>query len=84
MGYALHAADNSDASGHRRSGARSGQTKLQKIASLGIRFVSSGITGKGIVEVTRSVLPYLLLIYGVLFLITYVPWISLILPRLIQ
>ena len=47
-------------------------------------FVSSGITGKGIVEVTRSVLPYLLLIYGVLFLITYVPWISLILTRLIE
>jgi C4-dicarboxylate transporter, DctM subunit len=47
-------------------------------------FVSSGITGKGIVEVTRSVFPYLLLIYGVLFLITYVPWISLILTRWIQ
>jgi len=47
-------------------------------------FVASGITGKGIVEVARSVIPYLLLMYGVLFLITYVPWISLVLTRLIQ
>jgi C4-dicarboxylate transporter DctM subunit len=47
-------------------------------------FVASGITGRGIVEVARSVLPFLLLIYGVLFLITYVPWISLVLTRLIQ
>ncbi len=47
-------------------------------------FVSSGITGKGIVEVTRSVFPYLFLMCGVLFLITYVPWISLVLTRWIQ
>ena len=47
-------------------------------------FVASGITGKGIVEVARSVLPYILLIYGVLFLITYMPWISLILPSLLD
>jgi len=47
-------------------------------------FVASGITGKGIVEVARSVLPYILLIYGVLFLITYMPWISLILPTLLD
>ncbi len=47
-------------------------------------FVASGITGKGIVEVARSVIPYLLLIYGVLILITYVPWISLVLTRLVQ
>ena len=47
-------------------------------------FVTSGITGKGIVEVTRSVFPYLFLIWGVLFLITYVPWISLVLTRWIQ
>ena len=44
-------------------------------------FVASGITGKNIVEVTRSVWPYLLLIYGVVLLITYVPWISLVLTR---
>jgi len=47
-------------------------------------FVSSGITGKGIIEVARSVIPYLLLMYGVLLLITYVPWISLILTRLVD
>ncbi len=47
-------------------------------------FVASGITGKGIVEVARSVIPYLLLIYGILLLITYVPWISLVLTRLVQ
>jgi len=47
-------------------------------------FVSSGITGKGIVEVTRATLPYLLLMWGVLLLITYVPWLSLVLTQWIQ
>jgi C4-dicarboxylate transporter DctM subunit len=47
-------------------------------------FVSSSITGEGIVEVSRSVIPYLVLMYGVLFLVTYVPWISLFLTRLVQ
>jgi C4-dicarboxylate transporter DctM subunit len=47
-------------------------------------FVASGISGKGMVEVARSVVPYLLLIYGVLLLITYVPWISLVLTRFVQ
>ena len=47
-------------------------------------FVASGITKKSIIEVARSVLPYLLLFYAVLFLITYVPWISLSLPSLLD
>jgi C4-dicarboxylate transporter DctM subunit len=47
-------------------------------------FVASGITGKGIIEVARAAIPYLLLMYGVLFLITYVPWISLALIPLIE
>ena len=47
-------------------------------------FVASGITKKSIIEVARSVLPYLLLFYAVLFLITYVPWISLALPSLLD
>ena len=47
-------------------------------------FVAAGITGKGIIEVARSAVPYLLLMYGVLFLITYVPWISLALTYLIE
>lgn len=47
-------------------------------------FVASGITGKGIVEVTRSTVPYLFLLYVVLFIITYVPQISLFLTRFIR
>lgn len=47
-------------------------------------FVASGISGRGIVEVAKSVFPFLLLIYGVLFLITYVPWISLALTSLVE
>ena len=47
-------------------------------------FVASGITGKGIVEVARSVWPYLILLYAVLFLITYVPWISLVLTGIVD
>jgi C4-dicarboxylate transporter DctM subunit len=44
-------------------------------------FVSSGITGKGIVEVARSTIPYLILLYAVLMVITYVPWLSLVLTQ---
>jgi C4-dicarboxylate transporter DctM subunit len=47
-------------------------------------FVSSGITGKDVVEVARSVAPYLILMLGLLMLITYVPWISLVLTRFID
>jgi C4-dicarboxylate transporter DctM subunit len=44
-------------------------------------FVASGITGKGIVEVARSAIPYLILLYAVLMVITYVPWLSLVLTQ---
>ena len=44
-------------------------------------FVASGITGKGIVEVARSAIPYLVLLYAVLMIITYVPWLSLVLTQ---
>jgi C4-dicarboxylate transporter DctM subunit len=47
-------------------------------------FVSSGITGKGIVEVARSAIPYLILLYAVLMVVTYVPWISLVLTRFVE
>jgi len=47
-------------------------------------FVSSGITRKSVLDVSRSVLPFLALIYGVLLLITYVPWISLVLTRFLH
>ena len=46
-------------------------------------FVSSGITGKDVVEVARSVAPSLVIMLGMLFLITYVPWISLVLTRFV-
>ncbi len=47
-------------------------------------FVAAGITGRGIGMVTKSVLPYLVIIWSVLLLVTYVPWLSLWLPGLIQ
>jgi C4-dicarboxylate transporter DctM subunit len=47
-------------------------------------FVSSGITGKDVLEVARSVAPFLAIMLGMLFLITYVPWISLVLTRFVE
>jgi C4-dicarboxylate transporter, DctM subunit len=47
-------------------------------------FVASGLTKKGIVEIGRSVLPFIALMIGVLFLITYVPWFSLVLTPLVK
>ena len=47
-------------------------------------FVSSGVTGKDVLEVARSVAPYLVIMLGMLFLITYVPWISLVLTRFVE
>jgi C4-dicarboxylate transporter DctM subunit len=47
-------------------------------------FVSSGITGKDVLEVARSVAPYLTIMLGMLLLITYVPWISLVLTRFVE
>jgi C4-dicarboxylate transporter DctM subunit len=40
-------------------------------------FVASGVTGKGIGEIARSVAPFIILFLGLLALITYVPWFSL-------
>jgi len=47
-------------------------------------FVASGVTGKGVLEVARSVGPYLAIMLGMLLLITYVPWISLVLTRFVE
>jgi C4-dicarboxylate transporter DctM subunit len=47
-------------------------------------FVASGVTGRDVLEVARSVVPYLLIMLGMLFLITYVPWISLVLTRFVE
>ena len=46
-------------------------------------FVASGITKRSVLDVTRSVLPFLLLMILVLLLVTYVPSISLFLPNLL-
>lgn len=44
-------------------------------------FVAMGITGKSLTEVARGVMPFLLLLLLCLLVVTYVPWLSLALPR---
>jgi len=46
-------------------------------------FVTMGITGKSLTEIGKAVLPFLFLLLIGLFLITYIPEISLWLPRLL-
>ena len=46
-------------------------------------FVTSGITGMSIVQVTKAALPWLSILVVFLMIITYVPQISLVLPNLI-
>ncbi|MEW5905102.1 MAG: TRAP transporter large permease subunit [Pseudomonadota bacterium] len=46
-------------------------------------FVTSGITGMSIMEVTRAALPWLLVLLAFLGLVTYIPEISLFLPDLL-
>jgi C4-dicarboxylate transporter DctM subunit len=46
-------------------------------------YVASGITKMGITELTVAVLPWLATMVGFLMLVTYVPQISLWLPRLL-
>ncbi|MFW5636272.1 MAG: TRAP transporter large permease subunit, partial [Thermodesulfobacteriota bacterium] len=45
-------------------------------------FVSSGITGKPLMTIARGVAPFLTIMLLCLLVITYVPWISLVLPDL--
>ena len=47
-------------------------------------YVASGITRMGITELTIAVWPWLLAMLGFLVLVTYVPEISLALPRLLR
>ncbi|MGQ9647816.1 MAG: TRAP transporter large permease [Thermodesulfobacteriota bacterium] len=47
-------------------------------------FVASGLTKKGIFEIGRSVAPCIALMLAVLLIITYVPWISLVLTELVK
>jgi C4-dicarboxylate transporter DctM subunit len=46
-------------------------------------FVASGITKRSLLEVTRSVLPFLILMLLALIFVTYLPFISLSLPNLL-
>ena len=46
-------------------------------------FVTSGITGMGVMQVVRAAMPWLCVLLVFLVLITYVPWISLVLPDLL-
>ncbi|MDR2179718.1 MAG: TRAP transporter large permease [Synergistaceae bacterium] len=46
-------------------------------------YVASAITGLTLEEVSRPILPMVLALILVLLLVTYVPWFSLILPRLV-
>jgi len=46
-------------------------------------FVASAISGLTIEEISKGILPFFLVDFGMLMLITFVPWISLGLPRLV-
>jgi C4-dicarboxylate transporter DctM subunit len=43
-------------------------------------FVASGITGMPILSVVRAALPWLMILLLFLIVVTYIPWISLVLP----
>lgn len=44
-------------------------------------YVASGISGLGVTELTKAVLPWLLTLLVFLVIVTYWPWLSLVLPR---
>jgi C4-dicarboxylate transporter, DctM subunit len=44
-------------------------------------FVTSGVTGMNLVQVTRAALPWLMVLLAFLVLVTYIPEISLALPN---
>ena len=46
-------------------------------------FVTSGITGISLMQVTRAALPWLSVLLVFLLMVTYVPQISLLLPQLL-
>lgn len=45
-------------------------------------FVTSGVTGMSLMQVTRAALPWLMVLLVFLLLVTYIPQISLFLPQL--
>ncbi|MEO8565559.1 MAG: TRAP transporter large permease [Betaproteobacteria bacterium] len=46
-------------------------------------FVTAGITGMSILQVVRAALPWLTVLLVFLVIVTYVPWLSLVLPNLL-
>ncbi|MGD8386988.1 MAG: TRAP transporter large permease [Desulfobacteraceae bacterium] len=44
-------------------------------------FIASGIAKVPVGSVIKPILPYILTMIGVLFLVTYIPWFSMVLPR---
>ena len=46
-------------------------------------FVGSAISGLSIEEIARGMLPFFLVDVGMFMLVTFVPWVTLALPRLI-
>ena len=46
-------------------------------------FVTAGVTGMPLWEVVKAALPWLMVMLSFLIIITYIPWISLFLPRLL-
>jgi C4-dicarboxylate transporter DctM subunit len=46
-------------------------------------FVTSGITGMSIMQVARAALPWMMVLLAFLVIVTYVPWVSLVLPNLL-
>jgi C4-dicarboxylate transporter, DctM subunit len=46
-------------------------------------FVASGITGMSLWDVVKAAMPWCGVLLAFLILITYVPWISLVLPNLV-
>ena len=45
-------------------------------------FVTSGITGMSIIQVTRAALPWLMVLLVFLVIVTYIPQVTLFLPNL--
>jgi C4-dicarboxylate transporter DctM subunit len=45
-------------------------------------FVTAGITGMSILQVAKAALPWMMVLVAFLVLVTYVPWLSLVLPRM--
>jgi C4-dicarboxylate transporter DctM subunit len=46
-------------------------------------FVAAGITKRPLTQVSRGVVPFLGIMLICLLLVTYIPWISLVLPKLL-